>query len=144
VNEVFAPQTLPGAFREFAPFTGLCRFRDCAHIKEEGCAVLGAVKAGAVSPSRHRSYTILYEQVKEAEKNKYGKKRKAKRKPQVKKTAESPLPEVRPFFEIGTFLRFNRLIRCSGIWSKDKNGMRKACPKPDYPDNNARYVKGGI
>lgn len=56
---------LAGAFREFAPFLGGCRFQGCAHVKERGCAVLEAVHAGKIAPSRHESYVRLYEQAKE-------------------------------------------------------------------------------
>jgi ribosome biogenesis GTPase len=70
-DEVFDLRALPDAFREFSPFIGLCRFRDCAHIKEEGCAVLQAVNTGEIGITRHRSYALLYGQVKEIEKNKY-------------------------------------------------------------------------
>ena len=49
-------------FREFRPFMGKCRFADCAHIREPGCAVLDAVEAGVIDPSRHASYVRLYEQ----------------------------------------------------------------------------------
>ena len=52
-------------FREFAPYLDQCRFTGCAHVKEKGCAVLAAVKAGAIAPSRHASYVRLYEQAKE-------------------------------------------------------------------------------
>ena len=43
---------------------GQCRFQDCAHVKEKGCAVLAAVKAGEIPPTRHQSYVRLYEQAK--------------------------------------------------------------------------------
>ena len=48
------------AFREFRPYIGQCRFRDCAHLKEPGCAVLAAVAAGKIAPERHESYARLY------------------------------------------------------------------------------------
>lgn len=48
-------------FRDFAPYLGSCRFHDCTHRKEPGCAVTAAVEAGAVSPSRYSSYLRLYE-----------------------------------------------------------------------------------
>ena len=48
-------------FPEFRPYLGHCRFDDCAHLKEPGCAVLGAVAEGNISPSRHASYVKLYE-----------------------------------------------------------------------------------
>ena len=56
---------LAAAFREFAPYLGQCRFQGCAHVKERGCAVLEAVHAGKIAPSRHESYVRLYEQAKE-------------------------------------------------------------------------------
>jgi len=52
---------LKAAFREFRPYEGSCRFADCAHVKELGCAVLAAIKRGEIAPSRHLSYVRLYE-----------------------------------------------------------------------------------
>ena len=43
-------------FIEFAPYLGLCRFRDCRHRQEPGCALLDAVDAGAIHPDRFASY----------------------------------------------------------------------------------------
>ena len=48
-------------FRDFAPYIGRCRFQDCTHRKEPGCAVTEAVQSGAVSESRYTSYLRLYE-----------------------------------------------------------------------------------
>ncbi len=48
-------------FIDFAPYIGKCRFHDCAHLKEPGCAVTEAVAAGAIAPSRYSSYLRLYE-----------------------------------------------------------------------------------
>ena len=53
-------ENLQYAFREFRPYIGKCRFRDCAHLKEPGCAVLAAVEAGEIAPERHESYARLY------------------------------------------------------------------------------------
>lgn len=64
-TELRRPETLERTFREFAPYLGRCRFTGCAHVKEKGCAVLAAVKAGEISKSRHASYVRLYEQAKE-------------------------------------------------------------------------------
>ena len=54
-------QELQHDFPEFRPFIGSCRFLDCAHLKEPGCAVLEAVEDGTINPSRHKSYQRLYE-----------------------------------------------------------------------------------
>lgn len=43
-------------FIEFRPFLGHCRFRDCQHLHEPGCALLAAVTEGAISEGRMNSY----------------------------------------------------------------------------------------
>ena len=48
------------AFPEFDPYFGQCRYQDCAHVKEEGCAVLQAVREGRIPRTRHDSYAELY------------------------------------------------------------------------------------
>ena len=48
-------------FIDFAPYLGCCRFNDCAHLKEPGCAVTHALDQGKLMPSRYRSYVRLYE-----------------------------------------------------------------------------------
>jgi len=39
-------------FIEFAQYLGLCRFRDCHHLHEPGCALLDAVAKGKIDPRR--------------------------------------------------------------------------------------------
>jgi ribosome biogenesis GTPase len=46
------PSELPAAFVEMRPFLGLCRFRDCRHDAEPGCAVTQAVARGEIAPHR--------------------------------------------------------------------------------------------
>ena len=48
-------------FIDFEPYLGRCRFSDCAHLKEPGCAVTQALDQGLLMPSRYRSYVRLYE-----------------------------------------------------------------------------------
>ncbi len=43
---------LAEAFVELRPYLGHCRFRDCRHDAEPGCAVTAAVDAGRVAPHR--------------------------------------------------------------------------------------------
>lgn len=50
-------------FREFAPYYGGCKFTDCRHISEPGCAILDAVKRGDVSKKRHESFVKLIEEI---------------------------------------------------------------------------------
>lgn len=51
-----------GVADAFADIAGLgirCRFRDCRHDNEPGCAVREAIEIGAVDPARWRSYCKL-------------------------------------------------------------------------------------
>ena len=56
-------ERLPECFPEFRPHLGRCRFVNCGHTREKGCAVLAAVRAGEIPPSRHRSYLRLYREL---------------------------------------------------------------------------------
>ncbi|MGE5430411.1 MAG: ribosome small subunit-dependent GTPase A [Syntrophomonadaceae bacterium] len=47
------------SFSDAAALTKQCRFRDCTHIKEEGCALLEAVENGKLSQERYNSYIKL-------------------------------------------------------------------------------------
>lgn len=49
-------EELQYCFPEFRPYIGQCRFDDCAHLKEPGCAVREAIEAGKIHVSRHESY----------------------------------------------------------------------------------------
>ena len=44
------------AFVEFRPFLGHCRFNDCRHREEPGCAVAAATQAGTISSRRLEAY----------------------------------------------------------------------------------------
>lgn len=50
---------LERAFLEFTPHLGHCRFYNCHHLSEPGCAVLDAVEAGKITPFRHALYQQL-------------------------------------------------------------------------------------
>ncbi|MFZ5502181.1 MAG: ribosome small subunit-dependent GTPase A [Pseudomonadota bacterium] len=39
-------------FSEFSPYLGQCRFRDCHHLHEPGCALQAAVASGAINARR--------------------------------------------------------------------------------------------
>ena len=54
-----APDQLPECFPEFRPYLGNCRFGNCIHMHEPGCAVIDAVESGDISRSRHESYGAL-------------------------------------------------------------------------------------
>ncbi|WP_416143572.1 ribosome small subunit-dependent GTPase A [Oxalobacter aliiformigenes] len=50
---------LERAFREFRPYLGHCRFYNCHHLTEPGCAILDAVEKGHIAKMRHQLYRQL-------------------------------------------------------------------------------------
>jgi ribosome biogenesis GTPase len=54
-----APTELAAALPEFAPRRGRCRFADCRHLQEPGCAIRTAVEAGAIDVQRYAFYREL-------------------------------------------------------------------------------------
>lgn len=55
---------LASCFREFEEYSKDCKFKDCSHTKEKGCAVLKAVQDGIIYKSRHNSYCEMYQEAK--------------------------------------------------------------------------------
>ncbi len=53
------PERLAWGFAEFRPWFGKCRFRDCRHLSEPGCAVAEAAAAGRISGQRLARYREL-------------------------------------------------------------------------------------
>lgn len=47
---------LQETFDEIAELSSQCRFNDCSHIQENGCAVLAALRDGKISEERYQSY----------------------------------------------------------------------------------------
>jgi ribosome biogenesis GTPase len=60
------PEELDAYFVDIAPYVEHCRFGDCAHLDEPGCAVRQAVEAGAVARSRYRAYLAFREELEAA------------------------------------------------------------------------------
>lgn len=58
-------EQLARGFREFLPYLGECQFTSCSHTKEKGCAILKAVKEGKIASSRHESYQVMVDEVKD-------------------------------------------------------------------------------
>lgn len=53
------PEELDAYFPEIRPLIRDCRFSDCSHVEEPGCAVRAAVEAGRLSAARYDSYVRL-------------------------------------------------------------------------------------
>jgi ribosome biogenesis GTPase len=51
--------SLDSAFAEIAALAAECRFRDCSHVTETGCAVRAALETGELDSSRWESYRKL-------------------------------------------------------------------------------------
>ncbi|MDR3322662.1 MAG: ribosome small subunit-dependent GTPase A, partial [Zoogloeaceae bacterium] len=52
-------EALEHAFPEFAPYLGQCRFRDCRHQQEPGCALQAATQTGHIAPERLHLFLTL-------------------------------------------------------------------------------------
>jgi len=53
-------------FTEFKPYIGYCKFRNCAHKNEPGCALLGALKDKKITQQRWKSCQRIIESLTEA------------------------------------------------------------------------------
>lgn len=67
----FDKEDLAYNMREFREYIGQCRYTKCTHTKEEGCAILEAVRDGRIARSRHESFLEIYQSLKN--KNKWDK-----------------------------------------------------------------------
>jgi ribosome biogenesis GTPase / thiamine phosphate phosphatase len=54
------PEELGHFFPEIRELMNECKFNNCRHINEPGCAVLEALEEGEIEPSRYDSYLSIY------------------------------------------------------------------------------------
>lgn len=59
-------------FIEFRPLLGQCRFRDCKHESEPGCALLDAVAGGRIDKLRFEHYRLIKNEIQLAKKQSQG------------------------------------------------------------------------
>ncbi|NOQ77459.1 MAG: ribosome small subunit-dependent GTPase A, partial [Methylococcaceae bacterium] len=52
-------QQLAWGYREFQPLLEECRFSNCRHLKDKGCAVRAAAEAGEIPMQRYQRYLKL-------------------------------------------------------------------------------------
>ncbi len=62
-----ASEHLDECFREFRAFIPECRFGNCTHRVEPGCAVRSAIEAGEISAERYDSYLRLRQEIEDSE-----------------------------------------------------------------------------
>ena len=58
-------ENLPFCFKEFLPYLGLCKFSTCTHVADKGCKICEAIENGEIMKSRHESYVLMYNEVKD-------------------------------------------------------------------------------
>jgi len=62
--DIIKKENLAECFREFSPYIGDCKFKDCSHTKEKGCSIIQAVEDGLIPKSRHSSYCEMFDNAK--------------------------------------------------------------------------------
>jgi ribosome biogenesis GTPase len=53
------PEEVDGYFPELRALVPNCRFSDCTHLHEPGCAVKEALEEGEIHPERYESYVLM-------------------------------------------------------------------------------------
>ena len=70
-EDTLDPVKLKDRYPEFSAYEGKCRFRECLHDREPGCAVEEAAKKGAISRARLERYRTLLSETKEIWRERY-------------------------------------------------------------------------
>jgi len=68
------PEEISGYFKEIFRFSSNCRFNNCTHTHEPGCAVRKAVEEHYIAESRYQSYLSMLEDKEEKKKRPTNKK----------------------------------------------------------------------
>ncbi|MBT0724126.1 small ribosomal subunit biogenesis GTPase RsgA [Rosenbergiella sp. S61] len=55
------PEQITQGFVEFKQYLGLCKFRDCKHLDDPGCALRHAVESGEIDEQRFENYHRILE-----------------------------------------------------------------------------------
>jgi ribosome biogenesis GTPase len=61
------PKDLAHFLPDLAPYVNTCKFPDCTHDHEPGCAIKNAVEQGHVHPARYESYLHILQSLQDAE-----------------------------------------------------------------------------
>jgi ribosome biogenesis GTPase len=56
---IAADDAISGVFEDISGLADLCRFKDCSHMSEKGCAILERLQSGQISEERYQSYLKL-------------------------------------------------------------------------------------
>lgn len=63
--ELIQKDEIAYCFPEFEPYLTKCKFTSCSHTVEKGCEIIAAVERGEIPISRHNSYKMMYDEVKD-------------------------------------------------------------------------------
>ncbi|MGA9115560.1 MAG: ribosome small subunit-dependent GTPase A [Bacteroidota bacterium] len=84
------------SFTEIGTLAGECRFGDCTHVTEPGCAILAAVREGVLSEERYESYLKLMKESAFHDSSYAERRRKEKQFGRMVKTAMDQLKKRKP------------------------------------------------
>lgn len=56
-------RALAESFKDFQPHLPNCRFNDCRHQQDKGCAIRAAVESGNIAPERYKRFLKLIEKL---------------------------------------------------------------------------------
>ncbi len=59
--DFFELDDLLSCFKEFVPYSLMCKYTDCTHVKERECEIVRALEEKKLAKSRHECYCELYE-----------------------------------------------------------------------------------
>ena len=79
VGVISTDSGLDDTFNEIAELSAQCRFKDCTHTVEKGCAVLNAVEHGTISKERYNNYLKIYKESQYNEMSYYERRQKDKK-----------------------------------------------------------------
>jgi ribosome biogenesis GTPase len=57
------PDNLASWYPEMVAFASQCRFSNCTHLNEPGCAIQTAVNDGLISDLRYKNYAQIFEEL---------------------------------------------------------------------------------
>lgn len=64
-NDALKTDSLDSFYPEMSGYIGKCRFADCVHINEPGCAIKQALADGQISRVRYENYCVIHEILKQ-------------------------------------------------------------------------------
>ena len=70
-TEAIEPEDLAALYPEMRKHAGECRFAQCLHVSEPGCAVKPLLDNGKLSRERYERYLLILEELKEKRKHRY-------------------------------------------------------------------------